>query len=163
MSTETPKPEPLDVPAEYGLSELGSDHMSLDQVMRRFGDERSWWMVTVRPDGRPHAVPVWGLLSEGELIFSIDPNSTKAKNIAAGSEIVLHLESGDAVAIVEGSTQTMTHDELPAGYGVAYNEKYDVEIDFSTPGIAIYKVVPTKVFSWDESAFVETAVRWRYR
>lgn len=162
MSSESPTPEPLDVPAEYGLSELGEDHLSLEQVMERFGSERSWWIVTVRPDGRPHAVPVWGLLSEGQLIFSVDPNSTKARNLAKGSELVLHLESGDAVAIVEGSVEAITHEQLPASYSADYNAKYDVEIDFSAPGIAIYKVVPTKVFSWDESAFVETAVRWRY-
>ena len=40
-----------------------------------------YWLATVRPDGRPHLMPVWGVWSDGSLWFSSSEGSRKARNL----------------------------------------------------------------------------------
>ena len=162
MTRPAPTPEPLDTPEDYDLTDLGENHWPLDEVFRRIDEARSWWIVSVRPDGRPHAAPVWGLARELRPIFSSGPEATKSRNLEANPGIVLHLESGDQVVIVEGRVEVIGYDDLPEGYDDAYNTKYDVEIDFTDPGFRFFEVIPTKVMAWDEGDFVATAARWRW-
>jgi len=157
-----PRPEPLGGDADYGLSELGPDHLSLDAVLRRFGAERSWWVATTRPDGRPHAMPVWGLFIEHRLVFSTDPQSVKADNLTSNQAIVVHLDSGDQVAVVEGTARRLTPTDIPAGFSAQYEAKYGFAFDPADPAVGMFEVVPAKVFSWDEANFAETAARWRF-
>ena len=44
------------------------------------------WVCSTRPDGRPHAMPVWALWIDGALWFSTDPSSYKARNLARSPE-----------------------------------------------------------------------------
>jgi len=162
-ATSLPQPEALAVNPDYGLTALGPDHMPLPDVLARFGAERSWWVATTRPDGRPHVMPVWGLYLDDRLIFSTDPKSVKANNLAANTAIAVHLESGDLVAIVEGHAKVLTADDVPADFTPAYDKKYGFAVDPTEPGFGAFEVMPRKVFSWDEGQFVETAARWRYR
>ena len=60
---------------------------------------------TTRADGRPHAKPVWGIWMDGAAIFSTSARSLSARNIARDAEAVIHLESGDRVAILEGRVE----------------------------------------------------------
>lgn len=161
-ATALPQPEALAVNPDYGLSELGPEHMPLPDVLGRFGVERSWWVCTTRPDGRPHTMPVWGLFIDERLIFSTDPKSVKADNLAANAAIALHLESGDQVAIVEGTAVPVPVSDIPATFTKDYDQKYGFAVDPTEPGFRVFEVVPTKVFSWDERKFVETAARWRF-
>lgn len=161
-TTPLPQPEALAVNPDYGLTELGPDHLQLTDVFARFGTERSWWVCTTRPDGRPHTMPVWGLYIDDRLIFSTDPKSVKADNLSRNAGIALHLESGDQVAVVEGTAVPVTVDDIPTHFTRDYDKKYGFAVDPTEPGFGFFEVVPTKVFSWDEGKFVETAARWRF-
>lgn len=162
MTNDLPNPEPLDVAEGYGLNELGENHLSLTAVLQRFGTERSWWVGTTRPDGRPHVVPVWGVQVDGQLFFSSDPRATKGRNLAANASVTVHLESGDQVAIIEGRATKVAGSDMPPGFTPAYNDKYGFEVDTSDPAFGFYRVDPVKVFSWDEGDFAATAARWLF-
>lgn len=64
-----------------------------------------YWLSTTRPDGRPHAVPIWGAWLDGAFYFYTEPQTQKVKNLTAQPEMVLHLESANDVVIVEGAAQ----------------------------------------------------------
>jgi hypothetical protein len=68
----------------------------------RLINSRSYWICTARPDGRPHAIPVWGMWVDGALYFGTARDARKAKNIANNPAVSVHLESGDDVVILEG-------------------------------------------------------------
>ena len=62
------------------------------------------WLYTVRPDGRPHSVPVW-FFWEGEtiLIFS-RPDTQKTRNLQQNQAVTLALdEARKGVVILEGT------------------------------------------------------------
>ena len=81
-----PLPSRPEMPASYGIGRGGSapgERLPWEHVAGWLESARNYWVCTTRPDGRPHAKPVWGLWLEGRVMFSTDPNSVTARNIAA--------------------------------------------------------------------------------
>ena len=63
------------------------------KILERLANEEYGYFITVRPDGRPHAVPVCFLYeNDSILIFSL-PNSVKVRNIRENPRVCLALES----------------------------------------------------------------------
>ena len=94
---------------------------------RRLRTDEIIWLSTVRPDGRPHLVPIWFLWEEGgTILFFSQPNVQKVRNINHMRHVVMALDTadeGEDVVIVEGEAEL-----LPAGTVdstlPAYVEKY---------------------------------------
>ena len=51
--------------------------LSWDHVQERMAEARNYWVATVRPDGRPHATPVWGLWVDGAFYFGVAPGTRR--------------------------------------------------------------------------------------
>jgi hypothetical protein len=155
-----PRAERPSLAPSYGISSDADGLLSWDYVSQEAERSRNYWVVTVRADGRPHAVPVWGVWVDETLFFGTSPQSVKARNLAADPRLVVHLESGDDVVILEGvvSRETLspeTHERVAAAYGA----KYDID---PRPGPADwYALRPTKALAWHEQDFPRTATRWR--
>jgi Pyridoxamine 5'-phosphate oxidase len=160
-----PRPGGLQVPADYGLPPgAGPAHWPWAEAARRIADGRTWWIATTRPDGRPHVQPVWGVTVDERMVFSTDPRSRKARNLATNPAIALHLDSGDEVVIVEGIARRLAGSEVPAGFSAAYLAKYDIEVatDTDDPRYGFYEIVPVVAMTWSEAEFLESVVRWEF-
>jgi PPOX class probable F420-dependent enzyme len=128
-------------------------------VEQRLREEPIVWFTTVRPDGRPHTVPVW-FLWDGEtfLIFS-QPGNLKIRNLQRNPHITLALDGtnqGGDVVTVEGEAELLSEPSrnilVPA-----FGEKYASMIktmgvdterlveDYSQP----IRIKPTKFIAWD--------------
>jgi hypothetical protein len=101
-------------------------------------------------------MPVWGLWAKGRFVFSTDPASRKARNLQANPRVVIHLESGDDVVVVEGLVEAVQDAEWLTSLNRAYAAKYGVPLGDGP----VFQVVPRRVFSWDESGFPSTATKW---
>src|SRR5881398_218114 len=111
MSLRTDRPS---MPGGYGIASGADGQLPWSWVERECARARNFWVCTTRADGRPHAMPVWGLwlgspgdVLGGSLAFSTDPTSLKARNLLRDPRIVIHLESGDDVVILEGRARTL--------------------------------------------------------
>ena len=65
---------------------------------------------------------MWGLWHDGAFYFSSDFESRKAKNIAANPALAMHLESGDACALLgveECIVAVPARDALPVQHRLA--------------------------------------------
>jgi len=123
---------------------------------------RSYWICTSRPDGRPHAAPVWGLWHEGALYFGTHRESRKAKNIAANRSVSVHLESADDLVIVEGEAEEVVDQQrLAKKVGADYKKKYGMAW-FVTPETIAYRVRPRVVLAWTEKEFPKNSTRWQF-
>jgi len=60
------------------------------------------WLCTVRPDGRPHAVPKWAVWANGMIYFDGSAERRHARSLALSPAAVIYLEGGEQAAIVEG-------------------------------------------------------------
>ena len=138
----------------------------MERGERVAGTCRNYWLSTTRPDGRPHAKPVWGLWLDGAFLFSTHPETVTARNLGANTNAVVHLESGDRVAILEGRAEPLEDPEALAEFTDAYEAKYGWRVDPADPGeleaIAVYVLRPRIGLSWTESELAETITRWSF-
>ena len=82
-------------------------------IDHRLRTEPIIWLSTVRPDGRPHLVPVWFLWERQTILFFSQPRAQKVRNLLHRNQVVLALnadDEGEDVVIVEGEATL-----LPAG------------------------------------------------
>jgi len=125
-------------------------------MQQRLVEARNYWLCTVRPNGHPHVVPKWGVWVEGRLYFDGSPDTRHARNIAENPAVVLHLESGDDVVILEG---VCTACGKPAGrLGVkvarAYTAKYAALGYAPAPDQwdngGLFEISPHVALPWDD-------------
>src|SRR5581483_4265583 len=107
--------------------------MSLDlsnpkdaHIDERLRTEPIIWLGTVRPDGRPHLVPVWFFWDGATITIYSQPGNQKMRNLQHSTNVTLALntaDDGDDVVIVEGkaellgqSAQTMNNPAYVAKY-----------------------------------------------
>ncbi|MGI8587783.1 MAG: pyridoxamine 5'-phosphate oxidase family protein [Chloroflexia bacterium] len=144
----------------YGILDAGSGSglLSWDWATTRLAQARTYWISTTRPDGRPHAMPVWGVWLNDTFYFSSGPDSRKARNLAANPRCVVGTEpAGDAI-IVEGESEPVTDPLVRRQFAEVYSAKYEWPMDdFAEP---IYAVRPTVVFAFPTGDFVSGATRW---
>lgn len=147
------------MPAGYVPPGTKPNFLSWDWATKRLTKAHNYWICTTRSDGRPHAMPVWGVWVEGAVYFSTDPSSLKARNMAARPKITVHLESGEEVIILEGSVEKVKVTELVDD---AYNGKYKMRLS-SFPGpVGIYRLKPKVLMAWREKDFVKSSTRWEF-
>jgi hypothetical protein len=128
--------------------------LAWDQVVPKLVDAQTYWLCTVRPDGRPHAVPKWGVWVNERLYFDGSAETRHARNIAENPQVVVHLESGDEAVILEGICEPVETVGASLGKAVAqaYTRKYEARGYAPDPKQwddgGLYEVVPTKVLAW---------------
>lgn len=158
-----PEPERPGIVEGYGIRAEEAGLLPWGYVDERMESSRNYWICTTRPDGRPHAAPVWGVWFEGVLYFGTDRRSRKARNLAANPEVVVHLESGDDCVIFEGVVEEVEDTVLRRRVGEAYAAKYGLDgVGEAGEGASpLYALRPRVALAWKESDFPVTATRWR--
>jgi hypothetical protein len=128
--------------------------LTWEYVEQRLAEAKSYWLCTVRPDGRPHAIPKWGVWLDGKGYFDGSPETRHARNIAGNPQVVLHLESGDEAIIVEGVCRAAPKPtpklgkRLAEAYAAKYAQfGYSPQPDQWDHG-GLFEVIPRKVLAW---------------
>jgi len=129
--TETPAAPRADrpeFPAGYGLPESTEGLLPWADVEARLVPAIAYWMATVRPDGRPHVVPRWGVWHAGRFWYDGSPDTVHVRNLSANPACSLHLESGTEAVIVEGESHPTRADAdgLGAELATAYAKYHDL-------------------------------------
>ena len=76
--------------------------------------------------------------------------------------MVVHLESGDEVVILEGVAEELTDTERLGQFADAYDAKYRFRPDIHDQANVTYVVRPQVVFGWLEKDFPGGATRWKF-
>jgi nitroimidazol reductase NimA-like FMN-containing flavoprotein (pyridoxamine 5'-phosphate oxidase superfamily) len=153
MSSDRPS-----MPQGYGIAAGEDGTLPWVWVEQQCAKAHNYWICTVRTDGRPHAIPVWGLWFDDAIVFSTDPASTKARNFTARPDVVVHLESGDEVVVVEGRVEAFDRSRM-VEFCDRYEEKYSHRpSEAETAGV--YVVRPQRVLAWQERDFPTSATRF---
>lgn len=155
------------MPESYGLAPASEGEiLPWSWAEERLTQSRNYWVVTVRPDGRPHAMPVWGAWVDGAFYFGTGSDSRKGRNIAENPRAVVHLESGDDVVILEGVMEEVSGDaDSVRRFEDGFNPKYGFEgdseeMDLVELGAVIFRMSPQVAFGWTEANFPRNATRW---
>ena len=140
----------------YGISEEAEGLLPWSWAEERLVASRNYWVGTSSPEHGPHAMPVWGLWRDGGVVFSSGAGSRKARNLAADPRVVLHLESGDEVVVIEGRVEEIEPTaELLAEYAAKY-QPVDAEIG------RWYLVRPCRAYAFRERDYQQSATRFDF-
>jgi len=116
-------------------------------------------IVTVRPDGRPHAMGMHGIWFNDAYYFGTDETTRKARNLEGNPHCIVINENLEELLIVEGTAELITWAQLPEGLPAASKKKYGWAPPQGAGG-RMYKVVPRKVFAFPEKQIATAVTRW---
>ncbi|MGH2441715.1 MAG: pyridoxamine 5'-phosphate oxidase family protein [Chloroflexota bacterium] len=133
--------------------------LTWSHVQQRLEQARYFWLATVRPDGRPHVTPLWGVWLDSALFFDGPPFTRWARNLAAQPSVSVHLDDGNDVVILEGTVEDLTVDaELGNRIISAWSAKYGA-LQPDPSGGGILRVRPRSVRAWSTEGLTDGA-RW---
>lgn len=95
-------------------------------VAAQLAESKNYWLCTVRPDGRPHAIPRWGVFLDDKFYYDGSSETRHAQNLTMNPHVSLHLESGEKAIILEGTSAPASRPdpELAKRLSEAYRIKY---------------------------------------
>jgi Pyridoxamine 5'-phosphate oxidase len=138
-------------------------------------DADTYWLATVRPDGRPHAVPVLAVWLDEALHFVASPTSRKAGNLAADPHCVLTTGVPGIDLVVEGTVTQIRDEPTLHRVAQAYATKYRWPVEVrdgafhgegaptaGPPPYEIYRVRATTVFGFPTEETTRPAT-WRFQ
>jgi PPOX class probable F420-dependent enzyme len=96
-------------------------------ILDRLQSDVIAWFGSMRPDGRPHFVPVWFLWEQGTILVFSQPNQ-KVRNIEQNPSVILALDNthdGADVIEIEGQAHLVAD---ASALAPAYLAKYGTRI-----------------------------------
>jgi PPOX class probable F420-dependent enzyme len=151
----------------YGIlpADQGGGLLPWSWALERLRDSHDFWVATVRPDGRPHLMPVWAVWDEDGLWFSSSLRSRKIRNIQAGSAVSVSTADPLNPVIIEGVAEIVTETAAIQRFLDGMNAKYntDYAIEFLDPAKnASVRVRPRRAFGLKENEFEGSPTRWEF-
>lgn len=139
-----------------------------DEIERLLSDAQLYWIVTVRADGRPHAVPLVGVWVDGAFAFCTGEQEQKQRNLDNNRHVAVTAGNGGAGGwdngkdvVVEGVATRVTDADALQSLAKAWYAKYGDDWDFEVQGdvfversrsggateggAVVYRVAPEKV------------------
>jgi len=154
-----PRTERPQIP-DYGISQGKTGMLPWKWAVKSLTDSREYWIVTVRSDGRPHAMIIWGLWFDGAFWFGTGRKTQKARNLAKNPNCIVGTQNAAEAVILEGVAELITDSGIAKKLGPASLRKYGMSgSDGSEP---LYRVRPSRVFGLIEKTFPKTATRWTF-
>jgi nitroimidazol reductase NimA-like FMN-containing flavoprotein (pyridoxamine 5'-phosphate oxidase superfamily) len=112
-----------------------------DDVERMLTEAQLYWIVTVRSDRRPHAVPLVGVWHEGAFAFCTGPDEQKRRNLEANPQVAVTTgttgaggwDSGEEV-VLEGTARRVVDTPHLQSLADAWYAKYGEDWHFQVRG-----------------------------
>jgi general stress protein 26 len=96
----------------YGISKSKTGMLPWKWAVKMLTESREYWMVTVRPDGRPHAMIIWGLWFNGAFWFGTGSETQKARNLAKNPNCIVGTQNAAEAVILEGMAELVTDADI---------------------------------------------------
>jgi hypothetical protein len=164
---DEPRPERPWMP-DYGVDTPEWKPLPWAWAEERLVANRNFWVVTVSGDGRPQALPVWGVwdIAGNRFAFSCSPRARKARNLAANSQAVVMTDDTVECLSVEGRAEPVLAEQRREEWIERYLAKYrpispDISADFLRRHLML-EFLPDRAFAVieREDEFSTRATRW---
>jgi PPOX class probable F420-dependent enzyme len=126
----------------------------------RLKASREYWVATVRPDGRPHLMPVWGVWHEGAFWFSSGEQSRKARNLRSDPRCSISTSNAAEPVVIEGIAELVTEPSVVQVITGLEKQKYSTEY---TAENSCFKVALTRAFGTAEDDPAGSPTRWTFK
>jgi Pyridoxamine 5'-phosphate oxidase len=137
--------------------------------------QATYWLATVRPDGRPHVMPIMAVWVDGRVFFTAGPGTRKARNLVRDSHCVLAVEQEPLDLVIEGSARKTRDDETLREVAERYATVFDWHVTVrdgafhdtggaptaGPPPYDVYEVIPKTAFGLPVGELFGPT-RWRF-
>ena len=110
-------------------------------IERLLTEAQLYWIITVREDRRPHAVPLVGVWHDGSFAFCTGPEEQKHRNLDSNPQVAVTTGSTGANGwnsgkdvVVEGTAVRVTDAEALQALADAWSAKYGDDWKFDVRG-----------------------------
>lgn len=155
---------------DYGVDTPEWSPLPWSWAAAKLDATRNYWVVTVSADGRPHALPVWGVWDDDEhrFSFSCGPRSRKAADLAGNPQAAFMVDDTVECVSIEGRAAVVADDARQEAWIDRYLAKYvpmapDLNADFLRANLVV-EFVPVRAFAIieREDEFSTRATRWTF-
>lgn len=151
----------------YGVpsARVGPGPLEWSWAQSRFAASRNFWVVSVWPDGRPHAMPVWGVWDGESFWFSSAKLSRKIRNLVHERRCVVAAENATDPLVLEGRASVVDDPPLLERFIGRVNDKYGTQYgtDMVDPAsTATVQVSPDSMFGLRQDDFSGSPTRWLF-
>jgi len=135
---------------------------------------KTFWLSTVRPDGRPHLAGIGALWVDGKFYFTSGSKTRKGRNLAENPNCAISVALGDIDLVVEGRaakvTDAATLQRIAERFGAqgwpARATDDAITAEYSAPSAGpppwdLYEMTPVTAFGV-ATAKPYGATRWRF-
>ncbi len=132
------------------MTEPTNQDNALRELLTLLATSRFSWFSSVRPDGRPHSVPIWHVMHQEHIYFATPSRSVKVANIRINPNVVVaaYLETPESGLIVEGLARLRP--DLREAVSKFFEEKYEWNITEDEEHDALIEVEPTRLIAWGQ-------------
>ena len=151
----------------YGLPKGTKGLLPWRWAEQRLTKSHNYWITTVKTNGSPHTMVVWGLWRDGTFLFSTGRQSRKSRNLKKNRHCVVCTELANEAVIVEGVAEETPDVALRRDFLKRAERKYKFdmsgfEADILSLKEPIFTVRPRVVFGLDEKRSLNSATRWQF-
>lgn len=152
----------------YGIPTSSDGLLGWGAVEQELVTAMHYWLASVRPDGRPHVVPRWGVWLDGRFWYDGSPATRHTRNVELNPAVTLHLESGLRTVILEGISVATRADaadlgaRLSAAFGKYADSGYSPEPNSwaGEDGGGLRVITAERVLAWFD--FPNDCTRFRF-
>lgn len=138
-------------------AQLDPSNQEHQHILARLEHDEMIWLASVRPDGRPHLVPVGFLWEEQGTILVFSQPNQKVRNLREHPTVTLALDGandGHDVVIIEGEAALLAAGEATPEHP-RYAQKYArhfARVDWTPTQMKVtysqaIRITPTRFFS----------------
>ncbi|MFI0798673.1 PPOX class probable F420-dependent enzyme [Amycolatopsis lurida] len=122
----------------------------------------NYWVATVRPDGRPHVMPVWAAWDGEALWFGSTHTSRKMRNLRADPRCTVTIDDALDPVVLDGVADFVTDPEAIATFVETANAKYASAYSYDPDVNAVVAIRPAWAFGMRAEDFTGTPTRWQW-
>jgi nitroimidazol reductase NimA-like FMN-containing flavoprotein (pyridoxamine 5'-phosphate oxidase superfamily) len=113
----------------HGFSQAGATPTPWRTGLEQVRAADTFWISTVRPDGRPHVTPLIAVWHDNAIWFTTGADERKARNLADNAAVALttgspELSADNLDVVLEGRAERVTDPEQLAAVADAFADKY---------------------------------------
>ncbi|MEW6093333.1 MAG: pyridoxamine 5'-phosphate oxidase family protein, partial [Chloroflexota bacterium] len=125
-----------------------NDRKTLLALLQLFADLKFSWISSVRPNGRPHSVPICHVFDQGRIYMLTPPASIKVANIRSNPHVQVagYLEDPEAGLIFDGLAELAPERRLELS--LLFESKYNWNLIDEDVHTQVLVIIPTRLIAW---------------
>lgn len=121
------------------------DSAVMERITPRLEAAPNIWLATVRPNGRPHLIPIWFVWLDGKVWISTGDGSRKHLNIRHNPHVSVSLEDGTNPLVLEGTAREETDPAVRDQLAPHFLKKYEWDFRKDDEYGMLISVTPLKM------------------